>query len=57
MINGDSFHNQLDLTLLINHLLDRTLIQNEIESMASDMNDDGEIDIVDLSIMNKKTLN
>lgn len=56
-INGDSFHNQLDLTLLINHLLDRTLIQNEIESMASDMNDDGEIDIVDLSIMNKKTLN
>ena len=24
---------------------------------ASDMNDDGEIDIVDLSIMNKKTLN
>ena len=28
-----------------------------IESMASDMNDDGEIDIVDLSIMNKKTLN
>ena len=56
-INGDSFHNQLDLTLLINHLLDRTLIQNEIESMASNMNDDGEIDIVDLSIMNKKTLN
>lgn len=56
-INGDSFHNQLDLTLLINHLLDRTSIQNEIESMASDMNDDGEIDIVDLSIMNKKTLN
>ena len=43
-INGDSFHNQLDLTLLINHLLDRTSIQNEIESMASDMNDDGEID-------------
>ena len=56
-INGDSYHNELDLTLLINHLLDRTLIQNEIESMASDMNDDGEIDIVDLSIMNKKTLN
>ena len=56
-INGDSYHNELDLTLLINHLLDRTLIQNEIESMASDMNDDGEIDIVDLSMMNKKTLN
>ena len=56
-INGDSYHNELDLTLLINHLLDRTLIQNEIESMASNMNDDGEIDIVDLSIMNKKTLN
>ena len=45
------------ITITINHLLDRTLIQNEIESMASDMNDDGEIDIVDLSIMNKKTLN
>ena len=56
-INGDSYHNELDLTLLINHLLDRTLIQNEIESMASDMNNDGEIDIVDLSMMNKKTLN
>ena len=56
-INGDSYHNELDLTLLINHLLDRILIQNEIEAMASDMNDDGEIDIVDLSMMNKKTLN
>ena len=43
--------------LLKNHLLDRILIQNEIEAMASDMNDDGEIDIVDLSMMNKKTLN
>lgn len=56
-INGDGYHNELDLTLLINHILDRTLIQDEIESMASDMNDDGEIDIVDLSMMNKETLN
>lgn len=56
-INGDGYHNGLDLTLLINHILERILIQDEIESMASDMNDDGKIDIVDLSMMNKKTLN